>query len=164
MFDAESATTIRSGRSLLDIYGEEILSLAKVITDAEKDTSAAEVLRGELIEQDATVKKIEAKVVAGIAEAEQQIATLEVLLPQPLKEELSPLFKAIPEKGEGSKLSIGQRIQPIVAILTQVQKFNQVVTKVDEFREFEAGRNVQTETIYFGLGGVSQLKVVLILQ
>jgi hypothetical protein len=142
-----------SMQNLLDIYGEEIISLSKVIEDAEKDTSAAEVLRSDLIEQDAMVKKLEAKVVEGIAEAERQLAALEVMLPQPLQEELSTLFKAIPKKGEGSKLSIGHRIQPIVAILTQVQKFNQVVTKVDEFREFEAGRNVQTETIYFGLGG-----------
>lgn len=141
-----------SMENLLLIYREEIEALTKVIEDAEKDTSAAEVLRGDLLEQDRAIKVLEAKVVEGISQAEEQIRTLEVLLPDPLREELSPLFKTIPEAGTKSKLSLGQRIQPVVAILTQVQKFNQTVTKVDDFREFEAGRTVQTETLYFGLG------------
>lgn len=142
-----------SMENLIAIYNEEATTLDKTIEDAEKDTSAAEVLRNDLQEQREATKKVEAKVVKAMIEAENKIKTLEPVLPPPLQQELAQLFKAIPDDPKESELPIGQRIQPIAAILTQVQKFNQVVTLVDDFREFEAGRSVQTETVYFGLGG-----------
>ena len=141
-----------SMENLLSIHQKELESLTQLIEEAENDTSTAETRRADLLEQDAAVKAIENDVVKAIIEAEKQIKSLASILPPPLRTELTPLFNSIPENSEETKLSIGQRIQPIVAILTQVQKFNQVVTLVDDFREFEAGRTVQTETVYFGLG------------
>ena len=148
-WEAEKA----SMENLIAIYNEEVVTLNQLIEDAEKDTSAAEELRNELLEQRDATKKVETKVVQALVAAEIQMKTLEPVLPPPLRQELEQLFKAIPEDPKGSEVAIGQRIQPLVAILTQVQKFNQVVTLVDDFREFEAGRTVQTETVYFGLGG-----------
>ncbi|MGC9451114.1 MAG: DUF3450 family protein [Oceanipulchritudo sp.] len=141
-----------SMENLLLVYGQEIEALAKIIEEAEADTSAAEVLRAELLEQDEAVKALESKVVEALISVEEQIKQLEGVLPPPLREELTPLFNNLPQDPRASKLAIGQRIQPIAAILTQVQKFNQVVTLVEDFREFETGRTVQTETVYFGLG------------
>jgi hypothetical protein len=147
-WEAEKASML----NLIDIYQQEVETLTQVIADAEKDTSAAEVLRNELLGQDEAVKRVEAQVVEALIRTEKLIKTLEPVLPQPLKEELGPVFKTLPSNPDESKLAIGQRIQPIVAILTQVQKFNQTVTLVEGFREFEEGRTVQTETVYFGLG------------
>ena len=141
-----------SMQDLIAVYRDESATLDKIIEAAEKDTSAAEARRAELLEQDAAVKQIENQLVQQLALAERSIKSLEKLLPEPLSQELAPLFRAIPENPDETKLSIGQRIQPVVAILTQIQKFNQVVTVVEGFREFEAGRTVQTEKIYFGLG------------
>ena len=150
--EAEWATEKSSIENLLSIYTEEIETLTRIIEAAENDTSAAEKRRSELLEQDGEVKALESRLVEALVEAEISIKTLEALLPPPLQEELQPLFKSLPEDPKASKLAIGQRIQPIVAILTQVQKFNQVVTLVEGFREFEAGSTVQTEIVYFGLG------------
>ncbi len=148
-WEAEKASI----ENLIAIYEEEVTTLNKTIEDAERDTSAAEVLRNELLEQRDATKRVEQQVVDALVQAEIKIKGLEAVLPPPLRQELGQLFRALPEDPKDSELPIGQRIQPIVAILTQVQKFNQVVTLVDDFREFEAGRTVQTETIYFGLGG-----------
>lgn len=142
-----------SMRNLIAIYEEEVATLNQTIEDAEKDTSAAEVLRNELLEQRDATKQVEEQVVDALVQAEIKIKGLQAVLPPPLQQELGQLFGALPDDPQASELPIGQRIQPIVAILTQVQKFNQVVTLVDDFREFEAGRTVQTETVYFGLGG-----------
>ena len=150
--EAEWETSKSSMENLISIYSREIETLGDLIEEAEKDTSAAETRRTQLNEQSEAVKSIENKVVAAMVEAEMLIKTLQPLLPLPLQEELNPLFNSLPENPKEAKLAIGQRIQPIVAILTQVQKFNQVVTVVGGFREFEAGRTVQTDTIYFGLG------------
>jgi cellobiose-specific phosphotransferase system component IIA len=141
-----------SMESLIDIYTQELADLEEMIKSAEEDTSAAEVRRASLLEQDAQVKAIEGKLIDSLMVAENALKELESLLPQPLSAELSPLFDSLPENPKESKLAIGQRIQPVVAILTQVQKFNQVVTVVEDFREFSEGRTVQTETVYFGLG------------
>ena len=149
---AEWEANKSSMENLISIYTDEIETLAGLIESAEKDTSAAEKRRLDLTEQDKQVKEYEAMVEEGLAEAEVAIKGLQALLPPPLQEELGPLFSAIPEDPKATKLSVGQRVQPIVAILTQVQKFNQVVTVIEGFREFEAGRTVQTEKIFFGLG------------
>lgn len=141
-----------SMENLIAIYNSEIITLDEVIEAAERDTSAAEIRRTELMQQDEAVKAIEAQATQALVAAERQLKALEPLLPLPLQEELRPLFNSLPKDPETSKLAIGQRIQPVVAILTQVQKFNQVVTVVESFREFEQGRTIQTETIYFGLG------------
>ncbi len=141
-----------SMEGLIEIYTQELADLEEMIESAEKDTSEAEVLRASLLEQDAQVKGLENKLLGSLMNAEIALKGLETLLPQPLQEELSPLFGSLPENPNDSKLAIGQRIQPLVAILTQVQKFNQVVTVVEGFREFSEGHTVQTETVYFGLG------------
>jgi hypothetical protein len=150
--ESEWEASKASMENLISIYRREIDTLEEVIASAQEDTSAAEIRRSELNEQDEAVKAIEAQVVEAIEEAESLIKELQPLLPPPLQEELSPLFNSLPEDSSKTKLAIGQRIQPIVAILTQVQKFNQVVTVVEGFREFEAGRTVQTEKVFFGLG------------
>lgn len=150
--EAEWEANKASMENLVSIYSREIETLTEIITAAEEDTSVAETRRAELLSQDKAVKAIEDQVVTELVKAEKAVKGLQLLLPPPLQEELLPLFNTLPENPETSKLPIGQRIQPVVAILTQVQKFNQVVTVVEGFREFEAGRTVQTEIVYFGLG------------
>lgn len=149
---AEWEANKASMENLITIYQQEIETLQDAIAAAEADTSAAEARRADLMEQDTAVKAIESAVVESLSQTEVQVKNLQPLLPEPLQEELSPLFNSLPEDPANSQVAIGQRIQPIVAILTQVQKFNQVVTVTEGFREFEAGRTVQTEKVWFGLG------------
>ena len=60
------------------------------------------------------------------------------------------LFRS-PLDASATTLSISQRLQSIVGVLTQVDKFNTAVEIAPEQREFE-GNRVQVTTIYFGLG------------
>lgn len=150
--EADWAFNRATMQNLIELYSEEIGNLDQVIEEAQADVSAAERERAELRGRDEALKEVESGVLLLLEEAEVSLKRLEPLLPKPLAEELSPLFRGLPEDVKNSRLSIGQRIQPVVAILTQIQKFNQVVTVVEGFREFEAGKTVQTETVYFGLG------------
>jgi len=150
--EAEWEMDKASMENLMAIYEREIESLEDIITAAEKDTSAAEERRANLMEQSAAVREMEARLSEMLAEAEAAVKRLETVLPTPLREELQPLFNSIPDDADATKLALGQRVQPVVAILTQVQKFNQVVTVEEGFREFEEGRTLQTEKVYFGLG------------
>jgi len=149
---AEWETNRASMQNLIEVYQQEIEALDALITDAEEDTSAAERRRAELLQQDGGIREVETRVVAGLIEAEKQLKDLHQHLPPPLQDELRPLFNMLPADPAASRVAIAQRVQPIVAILTQIQRFNQVVTLVEDFREFEAGRTVQTESVWFGLG------------
>lgn len=138
--------------NLIRLYQQELESLKAQVASAEQDRGVAEQRRSELLAKNEEIQAIEVQVSAALAKIEQKLKAMEARLPTPLQQELGPLFGTIPQDGESSSLSIGQRIQPIIAILTQIQKFNQVVTIEEGFREFEAGRTVQTEKVYFGLG------------
>lgn len=137
---------------LIAIYRQESEQLDQVIREAADDVSVAETRRAELLARDESIKALEAQALAKIAETEIRLRALEPLLPEPVRQELRPLFRVLPENPRESRAPIGQRIQPIVGILTQIQRFNQVVTITEGFREFEAGKTVQTEKIFFGLG------------
>lgn len=126
--------------------------LREQIDAAEEDTSAAEAARAALNAQDEQLRSLESRVLAQIIEAEKELRSLYRRLPPPLQQELRPLFNALPENPATSTAAIAQRIQPVAAMLTQIQRFNGSVTVVDAFREFEAGTPVQIESIYFGLG------------
>jgi len=142
----------QSLQDLLAIYQDELEALTAQIEAAETEVSAAESARAELTEKDEILKALEAQVEAAIVEAELAILALHPKLPPPLQEEIQPFFAQVPSNPAESELAIGQRIQFVAGILTQVQKFNIGVTIVETFREFEEGTPVQIDAIYFGLG------------
>lgn len=147
-WEAEKA----SMENLISVFEQELETLKAQIEDAEEDTSAAERRRAELSEKEERIKAIEEAVLEKIVEAEIAMKQVEDRLPPPLREELRPLINSLPEDPEESSAAIGQRVQPIIAMMTQIQKFDQAVTVVEGYREFEEGRTVQMESIYFGLG------------
>jgi hypothetical protein len=138
---------------LIEVQKQELEALQERIAASEEDIGAAERERGELTDRDQFLRTSDAAVAERIAGAEQALQRLRLRLPPPLQEEARSLYNALPEPGQTSTRAIAQRIQPVMGILTLIQRFNQVVTIVDEFREFEAGNPVQTQTIYFGLAG-----------
>lgn len=138
--------------NLRDVFTLELDALNERLAASEVDISAADAERARLAAEDEELRAAEAQVAATLSEAEQALHRLRARLPEPLRQELRPLFNMLPEDSASTSRSIGQRIQPIAGILTQIQRFNQVVTIVQEFREFEAGSPVQVESIYLGLG------------
>lgn len=145
-------TERESIRNLIDLYGEELETLTRQIEESQEDVSAADAARQELTERDDRLKEIEESVRSALASAENGLKELRPRLPQPLQEELQPLFAQLPADPGETELSIGQRIQFVVGILTQVQKFNTVATVTETFRELPSGETIQVDTIYFGLG------------
>ncbi len=138
--------------NLIEVFNQELDALREQIRAAEEDTSAAEQQRAELLEQDRILRELEEQVTAQLMQAELRLKALYQRLPPPLQQELRPLAVAMPDDPRNTNLSLGQRIQPVAAMLTQIQRFNAAVTVVDDFREFEAGNPVQVKSVFFGLG------------
>ena len=88
---------------------------------------------------------------ANIGALETQIKRILKTLPEPLIEKIQPLVRRLPENPANTKLSFGERVQNIVGILSQADKFNTTVTLTSDARAIDSGKTVQVSTIYWGL-------------
>lgn len=139
-------------RDLVALYREELEMLTKQIEESEEDVSAAESARQELLARDDRLKAVEDRVHAALAGVETRLRALRPLLPEPISQELRPLFNQLPEDSAQTERSIGQRIQYVVGLLTQIQRFNTAVTVTESIRELSEDDIIQVDTIFFGLG------------
>lgn len=142
-------------QSLLDVisvYEKELTMLDDKISDAEEFTSAADSKKSGLLEEQEKFRAIENELKVIVIAQENQLKGLINRLPAPLKQEITPLSQRIPVDSDNTALSVSHRLQSIVGILTQIDKYNTSVEVVPEQREFEDGALVQVKTLYFGLG------------
>ena len=72
-------------------------------------------------------------------------------LPEPLVDTIKPLIRRLPEDPADTSLSLGERVQNIVGILSQTDKFNTTLTETSESREIDGGKVVEVRTLYIGL-------------
>ncbi len=86
------------------------------------------------------------------ADFEGQIVRLVPRLPEPLGALLRPSLNRLPEDPANTKMTAAERIQVIVAILNEVDKFNNGLTIASEKRKNPQGEEVAVETVYVGLG------------
>jgi hypothetical protein len=83
---------------------------------------------------------------------EARILELVPRLPAPLQDILKPLLHRIPSDGGQTKMSAAERVQVIVGILNELDKFNSGVNIFHEKRQNANGEEVAVESIYVGLG------------
>jgi hypothetical protein len=72
-------------------------------------------------------------------------------LPAPLQDILKPLLARIPTDPK-SRMTAAERLQTVVGILNELDKFNNSVSVFSERRKNAAGEEVAVETLYVGLG------------
>ncbi len=83
---------------------------------------------------------------------ESQLVTLVPRLPMPLQEILQPLLNRLPADRAMTKMAATERAQVLVAILNEVDKFNNSVSIFNEKRKNEKLEEIAVETVYIGLG------------
>jgi len=127
-------------------------SLQGMIDAAEQSSDSAKEERADLLAKrdDAidAVSVLERK----LPDYESRLLVLAASFPKPLLEEVRPLLNRIPKPTESTRQSVGLRIQNIVGILSQMDKFNQGVTVCSEIKDIGEGGTVEVKTIYIGLG------------
>ena len=82
---------------------------------------------------------------------ETKITKLVPQLPGPLQEIIRPLINKLPADAN-TKTGGAERMQVIVGILGELDKFNNAVSIFSEKRKNPAGEEVAVETVYVGLG------------
>ncbi len=73
-------------------------------------------------------------------------------LPLPLQEIIKPFLVRVPANPENTKMPATERIQVVVGLLNEWDKFNNAVTLFSEKRKNSKGDEVAVETVYVGLG------------
>ena len=124
---------------------EQMAKLGTNSTQVEKERTQAEAQLKSSNEALASSKEF-------AAQLEAQIRVLVPKLPTPLQDILKPLLARMPTDSADTKMQATERMQVIVGVLNELDKFNNAVTTFSEKRKNQAGDEVAVETVYVGLG------------
>lgn len=137
---------------MISLLKQEKESLSERIEMSKNATSEADKKRAGFVEQREEFIAAMDFLGSQVVEIEQKITELHAKFPPPLQEEVSASFNRIPEAGIESRLSISQRLQTIVVLLSQADKFNGGVQVVSKIQDLASGP-AEVDILYFGLGG-----------
>ena len=126
--------------------------LDEQITKLETTTTQADKERDRLIEENQALSTAAATIRTTVAQLEKRVLELSKSFPPPLMERIEPLFKRIPNNPATTRLSLGERMQNIIGILSETDKFNGNITLVTELKKDPSGAEISVKTVYLGLG------------
>jgi hypothetical protein len=86
------------------------------------------------------------------ADFETRIRAVVPRLPVPLQETLKPLLNRMPTNSVSTRMPPAERMQVVVGILSELDKFNNAVTLFNEKLQNGKGEEVAVQTVYVGLG------------
>ena len=133
------------------LLAKELTRMNAAIDDLEASATAADADRAALTEEKEKQIAASAVVKANIGALEAKVKTIITTLPEPLVDKIKPLIRRLPNDPDNTKLSLGERVQNVVGILSQADKFNSTITLSNESREISDGKVVQVTTLYWGL-------------
>ncbi len=134
-----------------DLLGNELSRLKDAIAELEASATAADQDREKLAAEKAELSAGSDVIEGSLANLEIQLKKIVQTLPEPLLEKIKPLVRRLPDDPADTSLSVGERVQNIVGILSQADKFNTTLTITSESREISEGKFVQVSTLYWGL-------------
>ena len=152
---SEEKADWRTEQSILSdtvsLLSNEVERLDKALEDLEASATAADEDRSRLAAEKEVLGEAASVVETNIAGLETQIKRILPALPAPLVDKIKPLIRRLPDDSSDTELSLGERVQNIVGILSQADKFNTTLTATSESREIEGGKVVEVRTLYWGL-------------
>lgn len=136
----------------IELLQDEIANLKRRIEESKEEATDAERARAELTAEEEELKQATAVVKAIISNLERQTLNLSNLFPASLNNKLKVVTDLIPkDERMAGRLSITMRVQNILAVLQEVEKFNNQITLESEMQQI-GGENVAVKTLYVGLG------------
>jgi len=136
----------------LNVSRQETELLRTKLAALNEGGSGNEKARADLLDRISESKTNMTVFTDAIGRLEGSLRGLIPALPAHLKAELAPVIQRVPAEGKPTQLPVSQRMQTVVAFLAQLDRFNSTASLVSEIREVEAGRSLEVQTLYFGLG------------
>lgn len=135
------------------LMSSELERITSALDELDASATAADEERTSLAGEKESLQKASAVVEGQIAALEVKVKAIVKTFPEPLTDKIKPLIRRLPKDSNNTKLSLGERVQNIVGILSQADKFNGTITQTSESREIGDGRVVEVRTLYWGLAG-----------
>jgi hypothetical protein len=129
--------------------------LKSVHDELAKQTTNSSVADAERLRLDEELRRSnEAMEVAHgqVSALETEFRKLLPLLPEPVFSGAQQLLNRLPEDSSNTKAGVTERVQTLVSLLSEIDKFNNAVTVFTEKRRNTRGEEVSVETVYVGLG------------
>ena len=139
-------------RDRIQLFENELADLEEAVAMARENATEADSRRAELRAQESELREHTQRLIAVVIDAEDTLRATLPYLPEPLLEEVRPLIQRIPKDPAQTSLTLAQRVQNVVGILTQSDRFNNGVTVVSAIQDLPSGGKAEVQTIYFGLG------------
>lgn len=133
------------------LLNSELERLNTSLKELKGSATAADEDRTKLTAEKEAIAAATAIVEGNIGSLETQMKAVVKTFPAPLIERIKPLIRRLPEDPIDTKLSLGERVQNIVGILSQADKFNTTITQTSESREIDGGKVIEVRTLYWGL-------------
>lgn len=133
----------------IEFMETEIASLKDIIKTAEETASAGEKKRTELDEKKEGLDEATEVMTAAVESYESQIKELALTWPSAFLDTVGTFIKRIPNEEQKETTPITIRLQNVVAIMSQFDKFQSVVTKDTGIQEV-GGESREVTTLYFG--------------
>lgn len=135
----------------IDLLKEEIAKIDKAIVEYELEASDADKVREDLAKEESELKQASAIVKNTIVDLEAETLEIIKFLPGTLQDKISILSQRIPKtKRDMEASTLSARVMNVIAILSEVEKFNSQLSVVNEIREIK-GERVRVDTLYIGL-------------
>ena len=137
----------------IGLLQREIDLLKEAIEKSEQVDSESDAEKKRITLSLEDLKKANKVVDAALWGMERQALALMALFPDPLKDRTSNVRSRIPlEKQDLRGRSAADRMQNVVAILNEADRFNSAITLAIEVRKDAEGKDRQVQALYLGLG------------
>jgi hypothetical protein len=127
--------------------------LQGLLDELAEQQDMAQTERTDLAQEREQLAASAAIVERALPQLEAQILRLAAGFPRPLREQVQPLLRRIPQEGHRANIGMAERLQNIVGILSEADRFNGNLTLTREIREQgETGMTAaEVRTLYIGL-------------
>jgi len=124
--------------------------LATKIDETKESATEADKKREEVVNRKETLEEASSVVRENLESLEEGVRELLPFLPENYVDSIKPLIRQLPEKGKPTQLSLSVRLRNVIGILSQANKFDNVISLETETRDFEGTQSKQVKTLYYG--------------
>lgn len=135
---------------MIAVVETEIEQTKEIISTLESSATSADTQKADLQEELEQAKRASAEFNSIIETYEERVSNIVLKLPDVLQAEIQPLVSRLPDDAQNTRLTYSQRLQTVIGLLAQIEKFNSDLRTVTEVKDLEGGSH-EVSTLYFGL-------------
>jgi hypothetical protein len=139
-------------RQTLEMLQNEARSLESALSQTETQQVAVAAERATVRGQQESLEAALAVLHDRLPSLEARLRRLAPALPEPLRRTVEPLWDRLAVDAKPAMRSAGTRLQALVTLLNEMEKFDHSVTLHPELRTGPDGRPVKVQVLYLGLG------------